>query len=74
VIHSLTLQKKFVLVKPYKIGKKTILHGVNYYADFFYYDRDGKPVVEDVKGFKTDVYTIKKKLMAEKYGILIREI
>ena len=74
VISSLTLQKKFPLVKPYRIGKKTILHGVNYYCDFFYYDKDGNAVVEDVKGIKTDVYIIKKKLMAEKYGILIKEI
>ena len=31
-------------------------------ADFIYI-QDGKLVVEDVKGYKTEVYKIKKKLM-----------
>ena len=34
---------------------------------------NGKFVVEDAKGLKTDVYIIKRKLMLEKYGIKIRE-
>lgn len=34
-----------------------------YRADFRYRDEDGKRVVEDTKGFKTEVYKLKKKLM-----------
>lgn len=41
----------------------------------FYGRCDGwVPVVEDVKGIKTKEYSLKKKLMAEKYGITIQEI
>jgi hypothetical protein len=41
-------------------------------ADFTYME-DGKLVVEDCKGFKTDVYKIKKKLMLWVHGIRIKE-
>lgn len=44
----------------------------SYIADFVYI-RDGKLVVEDAKGFKTEVYKIKRKLMLYTYGIRIQE-
>ena len=44
----------------------------SYVADFTYIE-DGKLVVEDCKGFKTDVYKIKKKLMLYVHGIKIKE-
>lgn len=34
----------------------------------------GEEVVEDAKGAKTAVYHLKKKLMADRYGILIQEV
>lgn len=40
---------------------------VKYEADFGY-DQDGFAVVEDVKGFKTEVYRIKRKLFLSRYG------
>jgi hypothetical protein len=43
-----------------------------YVADFVY-DEDGVPVVEDVKGRVTPVYSIKRKMMDAFYGIKIRE-
>jgi Protein of unknown function (DUF1064) len=43
-----------------------------YEADF-YYTENSKEVVEDVKGVKTDVYKLKKKLMLAVYGIKILE-
>lgn len=43
-----------------------------YVADFVYSEND-KLVVEDCKGFKTDAYIIKRKLMLNVYGIRIRE-
>lgn len=34
-----------------------------YVADFTYFTREGTPIVEDAKGFKTPEYKLKKKLM-----------
>lgn len=48
-----------------------------YYIADFVYLKDGKFVVEDVKGYRTDVYKLKRKLFAYKYrdeGIEITEI
>lgn len=44
-----------------------------YVADFSYQE-NGKTVVEDVKGVKTPVYNLKKKLMKALHGIEIQEI
>ena len=66
-IQDLQLQVKFPLIPKSKYGRE-----VKYIADFVYYDQ-GKMVVEDTKGFKTDVYKLKKRLLAEKYGIEIKE-
>lgn len=43
-----------------------------YVADFTYY-QDGKYIVEDAKGCKTEAYKIKKKLMLKVHGIRIKE-
>ena len=45
----------------------------NYKADFDYYHGD-QWVIEDVKGFRTQVYQLKKKLVEALYGIEIREV
>lgn len=45
-----------------------------YYADFVTYSKDGQRTVEDVKGFRTDIYKLKKKLVEALYGIKIMEI
>lgn len=47
-------------------------HVCTYTADFVY-ERGGKRIVEDVKGFTTDVYRIKRALMLACYGIEILE-
>lgn len=60
VIKDLELQPKFDLIPTQKFNNET-LRKISYYADFSYY-QDGKRIVEDVKGFKTDVYNIKKRL------------
>ena len=44
-----------------------------YRADFVYVEGD-EQVVEDVKGFLTDEYIIKRQLMLACHGIAIREI
>lgn len=47
---------------------------INYIADFVYLDNKLNPHIEDSKGFKTDVYKLKKKLFKEKYGREIEEV
>jgi hypothetical protein len=44
-----------------------------YYADFEYYEND-EYIVEDVKGVKTSVYKLKKKLIEAQYKIRITEV
>lgn len=44
-----------------------------YIADFVY-ERDGQTVVEDVKGMKTPVYRLKRKLVAALHAIVIAEV
>ena len=73
VIKGLELQKEFELVPTQKRNGKVIERPVKYKADFWYIE-NGKPVVEDTKGFKTKEYIIKRKLMLYVYGIRIKEI
>lgn len=48
-------------------------HICNYIADFRYTER-GAVIVEDVKGVKTPVYKLKKKLVEAQFGITITEV
>ncbi len=54
------------------------VHVCDYVADFTYqeFDKNDAPrlVVEDVKGYRTDVYRLKKKLMLACHGIEIQEV
>lgn len=68
-ISKLQLQVPFVLIEKSSYGRS-----IKYVADFVYYNKNGSKVVEDVKGVQTPVYKLKKRLMAEKYGILIQEV
>lgn len=71
-IQDLELQKKFVLQPKYKKGGKTVRE-ISYIADFVY-SEDGRQIVEDCKGMKTEVYKLKKKIFEYKYPELsIRE-
>lgn len=68
-IEKLNRQVPFGLIPSYK----GIQLGIKYKADFVYYD-NGKMIVEDAKGMRTDVYTIKKKLMYHIHKIKIKEV
>ena len=71
VIKGLELQKPFRLCKGrWNNGKP---FSISYKADFVY-TLDGDIIVEDVKGFRTEAYQLKKKLMKAVYGIEITEI
>lgn len=55
------------------IPKQPGERSLKYIADFRYKTKDGQTIVEDVKGYKTEVYKIKRKLMLYVHGIKIRE-
>ena len=78
LIKDLKRQVKYCLIPTIEgEGRKVRQRAVYYIADFTYYEKDGdrwSRVVEDVKGVKTDVYKLKKKLMLWRYGIEIREV
>lgn len=65
-IKDLQLQVKYCFVYN---GVKI----ASYVADFAYLKKDGQSVVEDVKGFKTNIYRLKKKMMRAFFGISIME-
>ena len=82
-IRNLKLQPEFTLAEAYTTPEGERVKRVVYRADFSYErstdpDAFGSvywiPVVEDVKGVRTDTYNLKKRLMREKYGIAIQEI
>lgn len=67
-ITDLELQPVF----PCSVNGKMIC---KYIADFWYYDLvNNCQVIEDVKGFKTPVYRIKKKLVESIYDLKITEV
>lgn len=67
-IDMLELQPRFELQESFKHEGKTI-RKIEYVADFIYRDLSTlELVVEDVKGVKTDVYKLKKKLFLKHYG------
>lgn len=66
-ITDLELQPVFqVVINSKKVCK--------YRGDFRYTTKEGKSIVEDVKGFKTPVYRLKKKLVEAQFGIIITEV
>ena len=70
LIKNIELQKVFELQPSFKKNGKTY-RKITYKADFYYFDNHlGKYIVEDTKGFKTEVYKIKKKLFEYKYSDL----
>lgn len=81
-ITNLKRQVEFLLIPPQyeeiKKGKKKkrklVERAVVYRADFVYQDENGEIHVEDVKGFRTKDYIIKRKLMRYVYQISITEV
>lgn len=73
VITNLQRQVPFVLIPSQKVNGKVVERECKYIADFVYTE-NGKKVVEDTKGMKTDKYIIKRKLMLYIHGIQIKEV
>lgn len=70
-IEDLRRQVRYELVPAFDVDGKHY-RPVYYVADFVYCE-DGREVVEDVKGVRTDVYRLKSKLFARRYGMSINE-
>lgn len=83
MISELQTQVKFVLIPaqygdvfdPYRrrTMRKCIERECSYIADFVYKE-NGQTVVEDVKGYRTTEYIIKRKMMLYLRGIRIKEV
>lgn len=66
IIRDLELQPKFpIVINGHKV--------CTYIADFRYIDEQGRIVIEDVKGFATPLYNLKRKLVEAVYGVRILE-
>lgn len=86
IISGLNMQVPFLLIPAQYEPPKTLKNGKKrrgrcierecvYKADFAYIQSDtGEMIVEDAKGFRTEVFKIKKKLMLQKYNIRVREV
>jgi len=73
IIKNLTLQPEFEIIPTVRWNKKTLCK-IKYIADFKY-EQNGNIIVEDVKGFKTDVYQLKKRLfLLQNNNLEFREI
>lgn len=70
VIKNLQWQVPYVLIDKSKYGRE-----IKYIADFVY-EENGEIVVEDTKSkaTRTPLYKLKKRLLAERYNIQIKEI
>ena len=66
LISNLKRQVPYIIIPYSKWGR-----AIKYIADFDYME-DGKHVLEDSKGVVTPLFKLKKRLVAERYGIEIR--
>ena len=67
LITGLARQQRYELIPKINGQRAT------YYVADFCYIENGDLVVEDCKGYRTEVYKLKKKLMKWRYGIDIKE-
>lgn len=66
LIKEIKLQTSFELQPSFsKNGNK--FRAITYRADFDYITKDGKHIIEDVKGIQTDVFKLKHKLFEYHY-------
>ena len=77
-ISELNRQVPFVLMPSYTIADETTRQGfrtireIRYIADFTYI-KNGKRIIEDVKGVQTEVFKIKRKLLERKIALGVIE-
>lgn len=76
-IRDLKLQVNFTLQEGFTTAEGKRVRPIVYRADFTYQERTPsgwRTVVEDVKGVRTKEYSMKRKMMLEKFGVDIREV
>ena len=74
MIRDLKVHPAYILQEPFTYEGKWE-KAITYEADFSYME-GGRQVVEDVKGMRTDVYKIKRKLFLKRYGseLIFKEV
>ena len=72
-IRDIEMQVEYLLIPSQKKPGGGTERAIKYVCDFEYV-RDGKRVIEDVKGMRTPDYIIKRKLMLHIFGIEVVEI
>ena len=78
-ISELNRQVPFVLMPSFAITDETTKQGfrtireIRYIADFTYRLKNGKRIIEDVKGVQTEVFKIKRKLLERKIALGVIE-
>lgn len=73
-ISALEEQVRFELIPSQYVDGKCVERAVTYTADFTYWDDAGKLRVIDAKGFRTQQYIIRRKLMLFIHKIRIEEV
>lgn len=75
-VANLRREVPFVLAPSVRLdGEPRAKPALRYVADFVYTDTaTGAEVIEDAKGMQTQVYRIKKHLMASVLGLQVREV
>ena len=74
-ISDLRLQPHYTIMEGYKDLSGTYIRPVQYIADFSYIiNEDGRRIVEDAKGVRTEPYAIKRKLVRDRFGVDVVEI
>ena len=76
-IRDLKLQVNFTLQEGFTTAEGERVRPIVYRADFVYQEPSPtgwRTVVEDVKGVRTKEYSMKRKMMLEKFGVDIREV
>jgi hypothetical protein len=63
--------KGLMLQQPFRVELNRV-HVFTYRADFVYFE-NGARVVEDVKGYATPLYRLKKRILKALYNVDIRE-
>lgn len=65
VIHNLMRQVPYVLIPTIRTSAET-LKQISYYADFVY-EENGIVYMVDTKGYETEIFKIKKRLLINQY-------
>jgi hypothetical protein len=73
-IFGLSMQAPYPFYYPCNPGEPLGKKMFTYVADFVYLKPSGEVVIEDVKGMRTPLYKLKKKLVEAQWKFTIREV